>query len=235
MNLVGELISERGVDEQRFDVKCDNRLVPGIVWTPTGATGSRPLVVIGHGGGGTKRMPYVLSLARRLVRHHGFAAACIDGPQHGDREGPKSDGPAWWTPDTTDEMIADTKATRAELQQLDGIGEGPLGYWGFSMGTIFGLPYVASEPDVQVAVLGLMGITGPTRDRIEDDAKKITCPTMFVFQWDDELFPREAGLALFDALAATDKRMHVNPGAHSAVPVEEFEATEAFLAKHLAP
>src|SRR6478752_7286125 len=77
----------RGVVERRFDVAGAGEVVPGIVWTPEAATGSRPLVLVGHGGGGHKRMPYVLSLARRLVRHAGYAVAAIDGPGHGDRSG----------------------------------------------------------------------------------------------------------------------------------------------------
>src|SRR4051812_50193135 len=85
MDLVDQPTVSHGVVERRFDVRGDREVVPGILWTPEGATGPRPLVLIGHGGGGDKRMPYVLSLARRLVRHAGYAVAAIDGRGHGDR------------------------------------------------------------------------------------------------------------------------------------------------------
>lgn len=223
--------AERGVTERRFDVDGHGgRTVPGILWTPTDAP-ARALVLVGHGAWLEKRTPYVLSLARRLVRHHGIAAAAIDGPEHGERA---RTGTAWWTDEETEAMVADWKATLAACRALPEIGASvPLGYWGLSMGTIFGLPFVVSEPDVQVAVLGLMGAVGPTADRLAKAAAGLTRPLLFVVQWDDEIAPRDKAIELFGTFATTDKRMIVNPGAHSAVPLETFELTEAFLAKHL--
>ena len=34
-------------------------------------------------------------------------------------------------------------------------------------------------------------------------------------------------------LGSADKRLHVHPGRHGDVPLEEFEASERFLAQHL--
>ena len=82
-------LSERGVTERRFDLQVGNERVPGLVWTPQGALGPRPLVLIGHGGTQHKRIDNVLALARRLVRHHGYAAVAIDAPEHGDRVSPE--------------------------------------------------------------------------------------------------------------------------------------------------
>ena len=65
------------------------------------------------------------------------------------------------------------------------------------------------------------------------DAKRVTCPVAFIQQWDDSLLPRQAVLDLFDALASVDKRLHVHPGEHASVPLEEMEFTIAFLARHL--
>ena len=45
-------------------------------------------------------------------------------------------------------MTADWQTTLKELQQLDEVGDGPLGYWGLSMGTMFGVPFVAATPEV---------------------------------------------------------------------------------------
>src|SRR3954464_2084524 len=92
MDFSGQPTVGRGVVERSFAVEGGDEVVPGIVWTPEAATGPRPLVLVGHGGGGHKRMPYVLSLARRLVRHAGYAVAAIDGPGHGDRAGDSPTG-----------------------------------------------------------------------------------------------------------------------------------------------
>jgi dienelactone hydrolase len=142
-----------------------------------------------------------------------------------------------WSSDEqmTDEMVADYVATLDALQSLDSIGAGGVGWWGLSMGTILGLPFVAAEPRVRAAVLGLMGVAGPTRARIEADAHKIACPVLFLVQWDDELFARDAAFELFDALGSKDKRLHAAPGTHGALPEEAFEESERFLAKCLGP
>ncbi|MGC9961065.1 MAG: alpha/beta hydrolase [Acidimicrobiales bacterium] len=235
---------DRGVRERRFDLDRAGRRVPGMLWTGADATGPRPLVLLGHGASGHKRQDYVVSMARRLVRHRGYAAASIDGPVHGDRRPAGVDSgsravflqfaQAWSSDDhMTDDMLADYTATVDALQALDDVGDGPLGWWGLSMGTILGLPFVAAEKRMSVAVLGLMGMTGPTRPRIEADAPKVNCPVLFLVQWDDELFARDAAFALFGALGSADKRLHAAVGGHGGVPEEEFVASEGFLAKYL--
>lgn len=232
-------VEGHGVLERRFDLHHSERLVPGILWTPQGASGPRPLVLMGHGGTLDKRAPYVLSLARRLVRHHGLAAASIDAPGHGDRVEERdrsadaveaSVGEA-----AIDQTVTDWRATLDALQTLDEVGESAVGYWGLSLGTILGLPFVAAEPRVRVAVLGLAPLAGPWRDRHARDAVRVSVPVLFLMQWDDELFTRDRVLALFDAIGTSDKRMHVNPGPHAMVPPEEFATTEEFVASRLAP
>lgn len=237
-------VTRDGVLERRFDVDVDDRVVPGLLWTPAGARGARPLVLVGHGASRHKRDEPVAVLAELMVRHHGFAVAAVDGPGHGERRPDGgldrirvfSDFPGEWCREgSTDDMVADWKATLDSLRELDEVGDGPVGYWGLSMGTIYGLPFAAAEPRVQVAVLGLMGLVGPTRDRLAEDAARLTCPVLFLQQWEDELFGREPVLELFDALASVDKRLHAYPGAHAAVPAEGFHFSIDFLARYLSP
>ena len=85
---IGERAAGKGVAERRFDLERGSRTIPGVLWTPDEQP-AKALVLLGHGGGGDKRQGYILSMARRLVRHHGFAAVSIDGPVHGDRVGAK--------------------------------------------------------------------------------------------------------------------------------------------------
>jgi dienelactone hydrolase len=243
MDFIGDPEISHGVVERRFDVTAGSGVVPGILWTPEGAAGERPLVLVGHGGTGHKRMPYVLSFARRLVRHRGYAVAAIDGPGHGDRAGAETTGdrsPSAGIPraflssiaDAAESMTADWTTTLEELRALDEVGTGPLGYWGLSMGTMLGAPFVAATPEVRCAVLGLMGTLDPSNPWTTA-AARISCPVLFLAQTDDELVPPEKALALFRAIGSTDKRLHAHPGPHAAVPAEEVEASEAFLAHHL--
>jgi len=231
-----------GVDERRFDLDVEGRVVPGILWTPTGAVGPRPLVLLGHGATRHKRVDHIVAIARQVVQNFEFAAMAIDAPFHGDRR-PDPDADEftvfsdflveWSRQGSVEDMVADWKATLEAVRDLDEVGDGPLGYWGLSMGTIYGIPFVATEPRVQAAVFGLMGLVGPTTERLATDAAGVNCPVAFIQQWDDSLLPRQPVLDLFDALASLDKRLHVHPGEHAAVPVEELEYSVAFLARHL--
>jgi len=118
------------------------------------------------------------------------------------------------------------------VRELDEVGDGPLGYWGLSMGTMLGIPFVAATPDVRVAVLGLMGTFEPSLPWTAA-APAVRCPVLFLVQTDDELVRAEAAVELFRALGSKDKRLHAHPGLHSAVPLEEIDASESFLARHL--
>ena len=246
--------TEKGVTERRFDLDANGRVVPAMLWSPERAAGTRPVILLGHGGTQHKRAENILALARRLVRHLRYAAVSIDGPFHGDRQpreqqsmdAVNQSAPHPWSEDSrkglreavrrfraaTSDMVADWKATLDAVQHLDFVGAGgPVGYWGLSMGTVFGVPVVAAEPRINAAVLGLMGLDDGLGQ--EDTARAIKVPLLFVFQWNDELISREAGLRLYEAFASTEKTMHVNPGRHAAVPPFEFAAFEDFFVRHL--
>jgi len=232
------------VVERGFAVEADGRCVPGVLWTPPDAEGPRPLILIGHGATAHKRYSYVVALARELARRYGFAAVAIDGAGHGDRRPAPGDDEMmvfsdflteWSREGSTDDAVADWRATIDAVRSLPEVGDGPVGYWGLSMGTIFGLPLVAADRRIQVAVFGLMGLVGPTRVRMAADAPSVACPVLFIQQWDDSLIPRDSVFELFDAIGSIDKRLHASPGEHSAVPAEEFAFSGRFLARHLAP
>jgi hypothetical protein len=235
----------RGVRHRGFVVEGEGHPVPGALWTPPSGRSDGPglpLVLIGHGASGSKYQDYVRSLGRSLAADFDIAAAAIDGPVHGSRredggrDGRRAflDFAAAWSSDTamTDRMVDDWRRTLDALLGLEGIG-GPVGYWGLSMGTILGLPFVAAEPRVSVAVLGLMGATGPTAERLRRDAALLRCSVLFLVQWADELFPRNAAFELFDLIASPDKTLHANPGSHGAVPGHEFQTSARYLAGHL--
>jgi dienelactone hydrolase len=141
---------------------------------------------------------------------------------------------AWASDDTlTDRMVADWSATLDELQALPELAQVPVGYWGLSMGTLLGLPFVAADPRITTAVFGLAGLSGPTSQRLAADARRIVVPTLLVVQLDDELFSTQSSLELFGALGTPDKRLYAAPGRHRDVPADAFHLTVDFLTRHL--
>ena len=125
--------------------------------------------------------------------------------------------------------VPEWRAVLDALQGLDVVGpDGPVGYYGVSLGTRIGVPLAAAEPRITAAVFGLAD-----REALAEAAARISIPVEFLLQWDDELVPREAGLALFDAFASAEKTLHANPGRHGEVPAFELDSTERFFARHL--
>jgi dienelactone hydrolase len=259
MEIVEE-VRERGVVERRVGLKVEaGETVTGIVWLPETATGPRPTIILGHGGVVHKRAPEVLGLARRLVRHRGYAAVALDAPEHGERITDKEaararrrsvqaridQGAGTAAPVVMDanqatglagRMVTHIGELRALVDDLvsTGFSDDRLGYWGMSMGTALGLRFVASDPRIKAAVLGLAGLgAGMGGAEFEIAARSLRIPILFLFQWDDELITRDSGLALFDAIGSNDKTLHVNPGGHVEVPVFENDSAESFFVHHL--
>ncbi len=248
MRFLSEM-STGGVREQLFSLdEIPGVEIPGVLWTPQDAAGPRPLILLGHGGGQHKKTPGVVARARRFAAECGFAAAAVDAPNHGDR--PKDEKydrivtemrarmaageePAPLIADfqafAARQTVPEWRAVVDEIQQLDYVGTGPLGYWGVSLGFGLGAPFIAAESRVRAAVLGL-GLGGTAALAA---AARITVPVEYLMQWDDERVPREDSLALFDALASAEKTLHANPGKHADVPRFEADSTVSFFARHL--
>ncbi|MGE3073978.1 MAG: dienelactone hydrolase family protein [Dehalococcoidia bacterium] len=248
LNWTREADISMGVSERPFVVSRNGDRIPGILWSPESADEPTPLVLMGHGGQSEKRNAGGLALARRFVRRHGIAVAAIDAIDHGERgnivvtedvAGHPDYIALWKRPDTFDRMNADWKATLDSLLELPAIDPSRVGYWGLSMGTMLGLPFVAFEPRIRAAVLGLCGfegrsaIRGRFSDRHRADAPNVTCPVLFMVQWDDERFDRNGAFDLFGMLGSNDKRMQVHTGLHAEMPPEGTDATREFLAGRL--
>ena len=241
VDITSESIS-RGIRERAASIVGSHGEIPLVLWTPEDAAPTG-LVLVGHGASGHKRQDYVVGLARRLVRTCGIAVGSIDGPLHGGRRSSQGVDPsivllefaqAWSLDSTlTDGMLRDWTITLDALQALDELGDLPVGYWGISMGTLLGLPFVAADKRISVCVLGLAGLTGPTASRLAQDAPHVTVPTLFLVQLDDNLFSTDSSLALFAAIGSSEKRLFAAPGRHRDVPADAFQLSVDFLGMHL--
>jgi dienelactone hydrolase len=236
--------SSDGVVERLFTLDG----IPGVLWSPAGAAARRPLVLLAHGGGQHKQAPGVLARAHRYVTGCGFAAAAIDAPGHGGRPRTEQDERfvagmrermaagepvypdiARYNAELAARAIPEWQAVIGATAELDDVGaDGPVGFWGVSLGAAIGVPLAAAEPRITAAVFGLAG-----HETLAGAAARVTIPVQFLLQWDDEHVPRDSGLALFDAFPSREKTLHANPGRHVEVPAFELEDSARFFTRHL--
>ena len=197
-----------GATVREFTIHAPDRPITGVLWSGPDTKPGAPLVCFGHGASGNRHQRPIPRIASQLARDHGYFGLSLDGPVHGRRQigpgGRASFWPEWKREGTAEEMVRDWRVALATIADLGDVQATKVGYWGLSMGTIYGAPFVAEEPRISVAVLGLMGLVSepahyaPT---IKMAAAAITCPVFFIWQLEDELFTREECLGLFDALA----------------------------------
>jgi dienelactone hydrolase len=236
--------TEDGVTTRGFSLPGERDTIFGILSTPTNATGPLPLVLIGHGGGGNKGIENVVANARGFVLEHGLAAVAIDAPGHGERGGVQGRTPeyyALWADGTlmTDNATADWQLVLTTLLETGDFDAERVGWSGMSMGSLIGVPYVAAEPRIKVAALGLCGTAGSTPSRsnigglLVERAPLVDVPVIFMMQWNDERFTRDGCFSLFDLLGTRDKRLVVHLGAHAAMPEEGRKMARAFVAERL--
>ncbi|MFQ5902131.1 MAG: hypothetical protein ACE5JO_00415 [Candidatus Binatia bacterium] len=175
-------------------------------------------------------MPWVRSLAS----NHGCAVAVLDAPGHGDRRESSTPPPldaflSHWGEHKGDRIAREYAAAAAALRSTPEVGAGPIGYWGLSLATMYGMAYLASSGEVVAAVLGLFR---KTRD-LARYAESVICPVFFLLQRDDEHHPEKKVNALFTALASSEKHLERNPGRHEDVPAHACQDAVAFLVDRL--
>jgi dienelactone hydrolase len=241
-----------GIRTRTFTMERDGDVVPTVVWTPAGAAGPRPKVLFGHGGTQHKEAPNIVALAHALVRM-GFAGVSIDAPGHGarvsqeqreaflarvartDMNAPRYRGEVTGPYSKTFlRGVADWRAVLDEVERWPDVGAGATGWWGVSMGNSIGLPFVATEPRVRAAVLGLAStVPRPGQDDYLGWARSLTLPLLFLCQRDDGGHPIDKAFEYFDLFGSTEKTMHLNPGPHVGIPAFERESAVQFFVRHL--
>lgn len=231
--------------EQRFYVARSTGEVPAVAWLPL-TTAPCPLVLLGHGGSGHKANQRNVDLATHLASC-GVASLAIDGPCHGERVA----APAYQQliaergiGVVTEQMIDDWRAAIAALATRGAVATSRLGYVGLSMGTRWGLPLCAAlGEDLRAAVVGKFGLRSSLESYagregtqlIRRSAQAITAPVLFHLPWDDEIFPREGQLELFDLLGSRTKRLIADSGSHGDTDAHAPVTWASFIVGHLGP
>ena len=207
--------------------------IPGKLYDPGDAKG---LLLLGHGGGGSKDDERFVALGRQFAEETGLAVVCIDGPAHGERA-PKSG-------DVHDDerairrtifqggpgMVADWQAT------VDALPYGPaVAYVGYSMGMMFGAPTVAAMPSIKAAVFGVGGIPSEARDKAAwlAVARQLEHPQVLMLNMtQDTLFTPATSLEWFAAIPGRKKRIMFWEGGHVGLPAESTRQAVAFINRY---
>ena len=224
---------------QPLEVTSKGSRVPAVVWRPVGEVSGVVLAL--HGGSGHKTSPAILAIAS-ICLGQGLAVLAIDGPVHGDRSPDGGLDPvqaktrfreAWRAGTGRLTVAEDMTAALDSLQAEPSLASLPVGYVGVSMGTAFGIPFLATDKRIQVAAIGLWSTTYPASEHLTGYARQISCPLWFTQQWDDEAFDRAATQDLFDAIGSADKRLVAYPGGHRELEGERLQDAIRFVSSRL--
>lgn len=225
-----------------FFLRHSKDIVPGALWLPDDRSPAG-LILVGHGGSRHKRDISTLESVAKMVELTGFAVAAIDGPIHGARRGEDMTSPAdiqtefleLWegTADGVEGMVSDWMATLTKLKELKELKNIPVGYYGLSMGTAYGLPFLAVEKRIDAAVLGMWGSNYPNSDQLVEAARCVRCPVCFLHKSEDQFFTLGGAFEIFDALLTDDKRMLISTGPHEPATSEQIQVTLNFFQDRL--
>ena len=237
-----------------FVLQHEGRAVPGALWLPAEGP-PEALILVGHGGSRHKRDESTLDFIAAVVENNNLAAAAIDGPIHGgrgrdlsSRQGPGlSPGPSpdpsalqtaflnlWKTPGNGIEyMVSDWQASLTALLALPELQGVPIGYFGLSMGTAYGLPFAAADARIGAAVLGMWGANYPNSAVLVGRATAVKCPVLFLYKSEDGFFTLDGGLEIYRALSNDDKCFVMHEGPHTSATPEQTNLAIRFLVERL--
>ena len=222
----------------RFSFTHEGERVPGALWLPAEAAGPLPLVLIQHPGMGSKDDGFVSGPAQGWALAHGWACAGIDAPGHGER---LSGDPleALRDPERGAAMVrqfaGEVHATVDELLARYPLDADRLGYFGYSLGAMLGVPAVAGDGRFRAAVFaaaGTGGLVGPAEGPESVVPKLAGVAVRVAGKSADELIPLESTQALYHALPGT-KDLRWFPGNHFMIGADVIDAAEEWLVEHL--
>lgn len=218
-----------------FDGGTAQRPIPTVVFTPEGKL--QGVILACHGGTGHKEANSIQAITSHFHKL-GYVVVAIDGPVHGARRSDGSLDPtvaitafrqAWKEGVGRTEMADDFVHTLDTIMQVPAFSTLPVGYIGVSMGTAYGIPFLAKERRIRAAVIGLWASTYAASEHLLDYAPDICCPVWFTQQWHDQAFDHAGTHALFDAIGSEDKRLVAYPGPHLELQGERLGDAVEFL------
>lgn len=206
--------------------------ISGDVYMPTEQT-PWGVVVAMHGRRGHRKAPYLRGAAKRWSRD-GLVVAAIDAPYHGDRTLDQIPDLARNEPFLV-QTVGDLRRLCSAVESDSRLVAAPLGFLGFSMGALVGVPLMASEARIRAGVFAVGGATGTgTTDPATYAPLIRERPVLLVSADRDEFFSRAASTALYEAFGGSQELL-MFPGTHGnwVHPGRRYQAMFDFFRVHL--
>ena len=211
--------------------------IPISLWTPTATP--RGFVLVGHGLGVNRQHDSIQRVVRALTDVHELAVIAPDLPLHGRRNGHPIDPPelvARWQTFWADGGVRLLEKEWREIHAFgrDRFAELPCAYFGLSLGTQYGVVFLATAPSITSAVLGLFGSRPPPLTPVMNSfAPRVRCPVYFIQKQHDEIHPLETTDHLFSILGTADKVLDSSPGLHGEVSGITLKSACTFISTHM--
>ena len=225
------------IREIRFFVEVAGERVPGLVCLPTESPEPMPLVLMQHPGMGSKDDYFVRDIAMAWARR---GWACGESTHRFTATAPNMiPWRCFASPNVTREIraqfAAEVTATIDSLAAELPIDITRLGFIGYSLGSMLGIPAVARDGRFKVAAFCLVGeggIAGSATGDESDVAKLGNVAVRIVGKTKDELIPRAATEALFAALPG-EKDIVWLPGGHFEIGPDVVKAAGDWIAARI--
>lgn len=223
--------------EVRFSFDLNGEFVPGLLYLPTQVDGLIPFVLIQHPGMGSKDDYFVADVAKMWARR-GWACAGLDAPLHGERT--NHDPMALFRdreryPEIRAQFGAEVTRMIDLLAAEYPIDVSRLGFAGFSLGSMIGLPAVASDGRFKAAAFCLVGeggLVGAATGNESAVPRLANVATRIVAKSHDELIGRDATEALYNALPGTKDIVWL-PGGHFEIGPDVIDSAGQWLKAQL--
>ena len=206
--------------------------VPVDVYLPAG-TETWGVVVAQHGRRGHRKVPYVRGAAKRWSRD-GLAVVAIDAPYHGDRALDQIPDLARNEPFLT-QTVGDLRRLVSAIGSDRRLADLPVGYLGFSMGVLVGVPFMAADLRVRAGVFAVGGATGTGPTDPATYAPLIReRPVLLASADRDEFFNRASLTALYESFGGSQELLQF-PGTHGnwQHPGRRYRSMYDFFRAHL--
>ncbi|MCA9823330.1 MAG: hypothetical protein KC482_11265 [Dehalococcoidia bacterium] len=238
--MTGELsTSERafdGIVEVRISLDVDGERVPGVLFMAEGLDEPSPLVFIQHPATSSKDDFFVRDPSMLWCRR-GWICAGFDAPYHGDRD--DHDPMSVFQGERREQVVAqfgrELSCLADALIDAYPVDPGRLGYVGYSMGSMLGVPAVARDGRFKAAAFCLVGeggMVGPA------DGDESVIPLLervavrIVGKESDELIPKARTESLYNALPG-EKDIVWLPGGHYTIGPDVIDAAGSWMAAKL--